>query len=122
MSIIYGFSFKYSAFSSTKINRYIVLETHHNTYCLQCYDNGTCYSIDISKKVDELCDRLIKMDINSWNMKEFDEPMELFPGFCWTLYIETDRINVSCSGTHNYPPNWSDFTSIMSFIGIRMFV
>lgn len=55
-------------------------------------------------------------------MKEFDEPMEYFPGFYWRLSIETDHINVSCSGTHNYPPNWNDFLSILNFIGIRMFI
>ena len=122
MSEIYGFEFKYTDFTTRTYNRYIILEKRNNTCCLQCFENGSVYLVDISNKVDELCDRFIKMDINSWNMKSFDGQIEFFPVFDWSLYIEADDIFVSCNGMHNYPPNWEIFKSIMDEIGVSVFL
>lgn len=55
-------------------------------------------------------------------MKSFYGPMEFFPGFDWSLYIEADDIFVSCNGMHNYPPNWEIFKSIMDEIGVSVFL
>ena len=121
MSELYGFKFTYSDLTSDKTNRYIILEVKNNGNFLQCYDYGSTYSVDITDKVDELCKRLAMIDINSWDMKRFYEPMDLFPGFYWELYIETDCVKVACGGRHNYPPNCSDFISIMDFLGVKTF-
>lgn len=121
MSQIYGFKFKYNDFTSRTYNKYIILERGSNSCCLQCFENGSVYSADITNKEDELCDRLLKMNINSWHMKELDESMELFPGFVWSLLIEADDIFVLCGGWHTFPSNWADFVSIMEDIGITMF-
>ena len=85
---------------------------------MQCYNNGTICSIDISDKVEMFCNMLLEIGINDWNMKDYDGSVEWLARLQWTLDIVSDNINVHCQEQYNFPPNWEGFKTALTAIGI----
>lgn len=58
------------------------------------------------------------ININEWNMQEFDEPWDWYPSYFWKLSIIADDIYVICKGKDNLPKNWIAFRTLLNEIGI----
>lgn len=121
MAKLYGFKFEYQNMDSSTSELYVILETTNKDYILQCYYKQKTYSINITDKINEICKMLEKMNIIEWDMINYNEPMEFFPGFYWKLNIHTDTINLYSQGFNNYPSNWNEFINILNYIGIDCF-
>ena len=78
---LYDFKFKYFDPCTDQMIFYLILEIRGDRYYLQCYNNGTICSIDISDKVEMFCNMLLEIGINDWNMKNYDGSMEWFAIF-----------------------------------------
>lgn len=99
-------------------DKLISLEVKNGKYYLGYNHGNDLIVFDISSKVDVFCQGLIMMNINEWNQKCFDEPMDFFPGYFWKLTIIADDINVVCKGKDNLPKNWNEFKALLCEIGI----
>ena len=115
---LYDFKFKYFDPCTDQMIFYLILEIRGDRYYLQCYNNGTICSIDISDKVEMFCNMLLEIGINDWNMKNYDGSMKWFAIFQWTLDIVSDNINVHCQEQYIFPPNWEGFKTALTAIGI----
>ena len=122
MCHLYGFKFKCFDPYTEQMICYLILEIRGDRYYLQCYNNGTICSVDISDKVEMFCNMLLEIGINDWNMKNYDGSMEWFARFQWTLDIVSDNINVHCQEQYSVPPNWEDFKIVLAAIGITGFL
>ena len=49
------------------------------------------------------------MNIEKWDRKIFDWPMEYFIGYHWKLEVTGDGINAVCRGSDNLPNDWGAF-------------
>lgn len=118
--ILNGFKFEYEVCPDREGNSTIqlLLEINNDKYILLCNNRNNICKIDITSKVDAFCKGLLKMNINEWNQKKYDEPWEFFPSFYWNLSISANGINVECKGIDNLPDNWNEFRALLCEIGI----
>lgn len=116
MAKLHGFRYKYVGAID---EQYIMLEKSvSGELRLLVRDRNKGDSIiQITDKVNDLCNKLCAMSINDWNGKEFKIYMEFFPSYDWELTIEADGINVSCKGSDCRPADWECLIKIMEDIG-----
>lgn len=55
------------------------------------------------------------MNIEKWDQKIFDWPMEYFIGYHWKLEVTGDGINAVCRGSDNLPNDWGAFRNALKF-------
>lgn len=118
MSNLYKFKFIERNWASNKFSKYIILEKQNKKQLLNVYLNDEIRIIDISNNIKTLCDKLVEINIQDWNLKNYYEPMEYLPSFSWELCLETDEIYISCKGKDNYPPNFNKFIGVLKSIGV----
>lgn len=118
MSKIY--EFKFIQKESYKISKYIILSKCNNLCWLNFISENMKSTVEISHKIDRLCQMFDKIKIQEWNMQTFSTSIELFPSFEWKLFIKSNRINVQCKGYNTYPSNWDMFVETLKFIGIQI--
>ena len=99
--------------------RLILLKVKENQYFLNVKKGKEVSRIEITKKVDEFCQRLQAMNIEKWDRKIFDWPMEYFIGYHWKLEVTGDGINAVCRGSDNLPNDWGAFRNALNFLGIK---
>ena len=101
-------------------HKQILLEIRKDRYFL-LYKSGISYTeIDITQKVDELCEGLLRMNIVEWNQNHYDSGMDSFPHYNWRLSVSFDDVMVQCNGSSNFPTNWDEFVLLFRGIGIRL--
>jgi hypothetical protein len=118
MSKIYDFIYT-GKYRFENYHIYIFLEVSNECYWLDCFLNGNIYRVEITDKIDGICQKLYDMNIQAWNLQNFDSPMYWFPSFEWKLVIHTDSVNINCMGTDEFPTNWESFIDILNYIGIK---
>lgn len=96
----------------------ISLENKDDKYYLKYGNGNTLCIIDISGKIDKLYQGLLAININEWNQKCFDGPMDMYPSYLWRLEVLADDIHVFCKGIDNFPKNWDEFKKLLFEIGI----
>ena len=119
MSKIFGFNY-WLRYGFDKYSEYIILSKVNQQYWINFASENNINKVEITEKIDEICNRFEKMSIQEWNMRYFDAPMEFFPNFEWRLNIHTDTVNVLCGGLDNYPHNWKMFIDILNFMGVNL--
>lgn len=108
MSKLYGF--KYTVQRCKECIEYIILSKSNGRYYIDMYDNGTKYHFDITNGIDTFCNEIADLNIDSWNMNDYQSPIYwLPPADCWTFQMNTDMLSVVCNGQGEFPPNWNEF-------------
>lgn len=102
-----------------KYHEYIFLDIINEHYWLNCFSNSNSYKIEITNKIDTICQKLKDINIQKWDFQNFNKPMHWFPSYEWKLIIHTDDINVNCLGLDNFPSNWDKFIDILNYIGFK---
>ena len=108
MSNLYGF--KYTVKGYGGYIEYIVLSEFDGRLYIDKYYYGTKHHFDITDKTDTFCHEIAELDIDSWNLNDYQSSILWFPpADDWTFQINTDVLSVACRGQGEFPPNWKEF-------------
>lgn len=113
------YEFKYECHRLLDIPEiYVILETVNNDTYLRVINNGKKSSVNITSKIEMLCDDISKINLSEWNNKKFISNVDFLPNTYWQLRIKTDTLTVYCSGLNMFPDNWDKFVKTLNNIGI----
>lgn len=117
MAKLYGFKYTVKE-RGGYYGQYSILSEADNRYYIDKFYKGTKHHMDITDKIDDFCKALEALDIDEWNMKNYESSWEWFPpADDWTLEIHTDSISVTCKGQWDRPPRWEKFKKLVNQMG-----
>lgn len=108
MSNLYGFKYIVKGYGG--YIEYIVLSEFDGRLYIDKYYYGTKHHFDITDKIGAFCHEIADLDIDSWNLNDYQSSILWFPpADDWTFQINTDALSVACRGQGEFPPNWKEF-------------
>ena len=104
MSNLYGFKYIVKGYGG--YIEYIVLSEFDGRLYIDKYYYGTKHHFDITDKIGAFCHEIADLDIDSWNLNDYQSSILWFPpADDWTFQINTYLLSVACRGQGEFPPN-----------------